>query len=41
MQVVLTTQPIFDPRKARAWVKQYDIVEDKPIEGAETSNQDT
>ena len=36
MQVVLTTQPIFDPRQARGWVKQYDIVEDKPIESAET-----
>lgn len=36
MQVVLTSQPVFDPRAARAWVKQYDIVEDKPIEGAET-----
>jgi HEAT repeat protein len=35
MQVVLTSQPIFDPRKARAWVKQYDIVEDKPIDSAE------
>ncbi|HEX5839166.1 MAG TPA: HEAT repeat domain-containing protein [Anaerolineales bacterium] len=35
MQVVLTCQPIFDPRKARAWVKQYDIVDDKPIESAE------
>ncbi len=36
MQVVLTLQPVFDPRQARAWVKQYDIVEDAPIEGAET-----
>jgi len=36
MQVVLTTQPVFDPRQARGWVKQYDIVEDKPIESAET-----
>ena len=36
MQAVLTQQPIFDPRQARSWVKQYDIVEDKPIEGAET-----
>ena len=36
MQVVLTCQPIFDPRKARSWVKQYDIVEDKAIESAET-----
>jgi HEAT repeat protein len=32
MQVVLTSQPIFDPGKARSWVKQYDIVEDKPVE---------
>lgn len=39
MQVVLTLQPVFDPRQARAWVKQYDIVEDKPIEGAETVNE--
>ncbi|NJC98051.1 MAG: hypothetical protein C3F07_00825 [Anaerolineales bacterium] len=36
MQVVLTSQPIFDPRTARAWVKQYDIVDDKQIESAET-----
>jgi hypothetical protein len=36
MQVILTCQPIFDPRKARAWVKQYDIVEDTPIDSAET-----
>ena len=36
MQVVLTQQPVFDPRQARAWVKQYDIVEDKPLEGAES-----
>jgi HEAT repeat protein len=36
MQVVLTLQPIFDPRQARSWVKQYEIVEDKPIESAET-----
>jgi HEAT repeat protein len=36
MQAVLTLQPIFDPRQARGWVRQYDIVEDKPIESAET-----
>jgi len=36
MQVVLTCQPVFDPRQARAWVKQYDLVEDKPIDSAET-----
>ncbi len=36
MQVILTSQPVFDPRAARAWVKQYDIVDDKPIQSAET-----
>jgi len=36
MQVILTAQPIFDSRTARTWVKQYDIVEDKPIDSAET-----
>jgi HEAT repeat protein len=36
MQVVLTSQPVFDPRTARSWVKQYDIVDDKPIQSAET-----
>jgi HEAT repeat protein len=39
MQVVLTTQPIFDPRQARAWVKQYDVVEDSPIESVETATK--
>ncbi|RPI95094.1 MAG: NACHT domain-containing protein [Chloroflexi bacterium] len=32
MQVVLTSQPVFDPRQARSWVRQYDIVQDKAIE---------
>jgi len=36
MQVVLTLQPVFDPRQARTWVKQYEIVEDKSIEAAES-----
>lgn len=39
MQVVLTTQPVFDPRKARAWVKQYEIVEAKEGDGADSSSQ--
>lgn len=39
MQAVLTLQPVFDPRQARSWVKQYDIVEDKPLESAETVTQ--
>ncbi|MCC6299164.1 MAG: HEAT repeat domain-containing protein [Anaerolineales bacterium] len=41
MQVSLTAQPIFDPRAARAWVKQYDIVDDKSIQGAETVTKTT
>jgi len=36
MQVVLTSQPIFDTSKARSWVRQYDVVDEGPIEGAET-----
>ncbi|HET9911565.1 MAG TPA: HEAT repeat domain-containing protein [Anaerolineales bacterium] len=36
MQVVLTCQPVFDPRQARSWVKQYDVVEDKALESAES-----
>ena len=40
MQVILTTQPIFDPRTARSWVKQYDIVEDQAIQDAETVTLD-
>ena len=36
MQVVITLQPVFDPRQARAWVKQYDIAEEKPLESTET-----
>ena len=39
MQVVLTLQPIFDPRQARAWVRQYEIVEDKPLENAESARE--
>ncbi|MEW6083798.1 MAG: HEAT repeat domain-containing protein [Chloroflexota bacterium] len=39
MQVILTAQPVFDPRTARTWVKQYDIVEDKPIQSAESETK--
>ncbi|HLF73372.1 MAG TPA: HEAT repeat domain-containing protein, partial [Anaerolineales bacterium] len=39
MQVTLTTQPIFDPRTARSWVRQYEVVEDRPLESAETVTQ--
>ncbi len=37
MQVMVNSQPMFDPRKARAWVKSFEPVEEKP-EG-ETSEQ--
>ena len=33
MQVVLSAQPVFDPRKARDWVKSFEPVEEKPAEG--------
>ena len=39
MQVVLTSQPVFDPRQARSWVKQYDVVEDKTLESAEALSE--
>jgi HEAT repeat protein len=36
LQVILTSQPIFDPRQARAWVRQYDVVEGQPVENDRT-----
>jgi HEAT repeat protein len=30
MQIVLTAQPVFDPRKARKWVQSFEAPEDKP-----------
>lgn len=36
MQAVLTSQAVFDPHAARAWVKQFDVVDDNSIQGAET-----
>ena len=37
MQAVLSTQPVFDTRKAREWVKSFEVVEEKPLEGEETT----
>lgn len=28
MQVVVSTQPVFDPRKARAWVKSFEVTDE-------------
>lgn len=39
MQVMLSAQPVFDPRKARDWVKSFEAAEDK-IEG-ESSESST
>ncbi len=38
MQVALSAQPIFDPRKAREWVKTFEVVED-PTEEVSTEQQ--
>ncbi|MCE9647809.1 MAG: HEAT repeat domain-containing protein [Chloroflexi bacterium] len=44
MQVILSTQPVFDPRKAREWVKSFEVAEEsvKPEgETTETSDDNT
>lgn len=33
MQATLNAQPIFDPRKAREWVRSFEPAEEKPAEG--------
>ncbi len=38
MQAVLNLQPVFDPRKARAWVKSFEVAEEKP-EGEASAEQ--
>jgi hypothetical protein len=37
MQVLLSSQPVFDPRKARTWVKSFESAEDKAED--ETTDQ--
>jgi HEAT repeat protein len=39
MQVTLTTQPIFDSGKARAWVKQYEVKDDNTTDGEDPSSR--
>ena len=42
MQVVISSQPIFDPRKAHEWVKSFETVEEKTEEDeTEEQGQDT
>ena len=38
MQVLLNTQPVFDPRKAREWVKSYEVVDE--TSNAESESKD-
>lgn len=39
MQVVTNVQPVFDPRVARAWVKSFEVIEEK-VEGETTEATD-
>ena len=39
MQVVVSATPVFDPRKAREWVKSFDVAEETP-EGEAVQNPD-
>jgi HEAT repeat protein len=39
MQVALSAQPVFDPRKAREWVKSYEVAEENIKPEGETSDQ--
>jgi len=41
MQVVLNSQPIFDPKRARSWVKEYDTAEEGSLELNEFDSPDT
>jgi hypothetical protein len=36
MEVMLTAQPIFDPRKARAWVKNFELPEELDLEAGDS-----
>jgi HEAT repeat protein len=42
MQVTLTAQPVFDPRKARAWVKAFELPEeaDIPVEDSQATSEE-
>ncbi len=37
MQIVLTAQPVFDPRKAREWMKSFEALEDKQENASENT----
>jgi HEAT repeat protein len=39
MQVVTSSQPVFDPRKARDWVKSFEVLED--VSGTESTQGQT
>ena len=37
MQAILSAQPVFDPRKARDWVKSFGPAEEKSVEGTDAA----
>src|SRR5258708_2023147 len=39
MQVTLTAQPVFDPRKARDWVKSFELPEEMEAKSEEISDE--
>lgn len=45
MQVMVSAQPVFDPRQARSWVKAFEVAEDsvdgESVSGEEESKQET
>ncbi len=41
LQVILSAQPVFDPRNARDWVKSFEPAEEKPAEGISASEGDS
>lgn len=32
MQIILSAQPVFDPRSAREWVKKFELPEERPLD---------
>lgn len=41
MQATLSAQPVFDPRKARDWVKSFEPAEEKPESGEQQDTEGT
>ena len=39
MQIVLNSQPIFDPRAAREWVKSFELPDEKTVDGEQPADE--